>query len=626
MAIVFPKSDNPYWPLPADYPTLSEGGKRLARVNAASLRGKPDLEVAAWDFFRRYYLFPTNVGFFYKHGVVESSHFHYQWIWDWAQHTRTITSAPRSAAKSTILREVLLRDMLTRKYFETVGFFAKQDFVTFCSEILMSQVEHNERILQDFGRLKPKRGEGIWNHSQIKLRNGSMFTGMSIRGAVLGMRPHKIFFDDVEKDDDLVVSPSDLIESFKSFLFNTIVPMAERGVAIRVIGTHLNHRTFIHWLNTTEDPRIANNWHRTRMKAVYTNRDGSTRYLWAAKLSKSWLDDRLAEMGPAAFAAQYLNEPGTDAEHLLPFHSELNSCMVEKPDDAWHTNPLESGAELISYKLVGWEDPVKKVGAKLKRLARAVGPTVGPMRRFITVDYASTANESSDFSVVHVLGLENSDDYRDTLWSLDCWAGKVSKEELVRRIFMACRKWQVPLVAIEAYPVQMETFERLSCDLAALFGGEPVTVVPRILPIKFPAKMSKAEKIAGLGWRFRDFRVKIPIDRGDNPAYRMLIHQIENATTDLALLRHDDVIDTLAMHQAIGKPRPSVKEDILKPPDAIEMLRKGEYTYEDSGIPVLSGINASDIPADVLSEMCMRRYEEHGDENHVDWNSQVLWV
>jgi hypothetical protein len=133
--------------------------------------------------------------------------------------------------------------------------------------------------------------------------------------------------------------------------------------------------------------------------------------------------------------------------------------------------------------------------------------------------------------------------------------------------------------------------------------------------LKFPPKVSKAEKIMGLEWRFTQFRIKLPIDRHSrNPGYERLFYEIENSTEDLALLDHDDCVDSLAMHQAIGKPHQAIAADIMPEVDPIKLLRQGVYVHEATGISVLSGLNASEIPADVLGKMMHERYERERDE------------
>ena len=625
MAVVFSKTNNPYWPLPDDYPTLTKDGARKARRNAVRLEGSPDLEVASWAFFREYYLFPTiegGRGPFYKHGAVRSPDMHFRWIYHWEANQLSVTAAPRSAAKSTLIKENILRKVVARNHWETVMFLAKQDFITTTFDDFMVQIDGNERIIEDFGALRPPSRGGIWNHSQIKLRNGSMITGLPIMGAALGKRPHEIYFDDVEKDDSLVMSPSETIKGFQSFFFNVVYPMADDfSVRIRIVGTLLSRRTFIFWLHDTKDPRI-NDWKRIFHAVTFKNEAGEIQDEWPEKMGREWQTIQKQRMGPTAYAAQYENRPVTDAERILSIHPELNTYWTEEKDQAFETDPLNSQTTMVSHQLAGWENTLVEPLAIPSILTRPFGPAVAGMRRFITIDWARTVSETSDFSCIQVMGIENSGDYRDTLWSLDLWLGKKSTEEVIRRAYLMALKWQVPLVAVEAYPVQMEFADRLRHDLPAMYGEGQVPC--RVLPVKFPTAYSKPDKIAGLHWRFKQFRLKLPLDRSQDQGYSDLWFQIENFTEDLAMLRHDDALDTLAMVNAkglFGHSAPAAPDTHLTK-DPIQMLKDGEYHYE-SGIGVMSGMNAADIPDDVLEEMFQRHWEDAQDE---DYEPEPNWI
>lgn len=620
MSVVFSKYNNDLWPLPADYPELTADGMRKARVNAVQLQGRPDLEVASWNFFRTYYLLPTPKGMFYKHGTVRSPDMHFKWVFHWEANQLSVTAAPRSAAKSTLIKENILRKVVSRPYWESILFLAKQEFISLTFDDFMVQIENNERIIEDFGVLKPGRNEGLWNHSQLKLKNGAMITGMPIMGAVLGKRPHEIYFDDVEKDDSLVLSPSETIKAFQTFFFNAIYPMADNmDVKIRIVGTLLSRRTFLFWCHDTNDPRM-DDWKRIFHAVTFTNVKGETVDEWPEKMGRKWQIIQKRRMGPSAFAAQYENNPVTEAERILRIHPELNTYWVEDKDDAFVNDPLNSQAKLVSYQLSGWDEGLKELVPLPVQIIRPFGEAVANTRRFITIDWAPTVSETSDFSCIHVMGIENSDKYRDTLWSLDLWLDKKPTEEVIRRAYLLAMKWQVPLVAVEAYPVQMEFAERLQHDLPAMYGKGQVPC--RVLPIKFPSAYKKPDKIAGLHWRFKQYRMKLPLDRSQESPYSELWYQIENFTEDLALLRHDDAIDTLAMHLAIGKPSAPAAPDTHLARGPIQMLRDGDFYYE-SGIGVMSGINARDIPDDVLEEMFQRKWEEVQSD---EYEPEPVWI
>lgn len=548
---------------------------------------------------------------------------HFRWLYHWEANQLSVTAAPRSAAKSTLIKENILRKVVSRPHWESVLFLAKQDFITTTFDDFMSQIDGNDHIIEDFGVLKPSKSQpGIWNHSQLKLRNGSMITGMPIMGAVLGKRPHEIYFDDVEKDDSLVLTPSETIAGFQGFFFNAVYPMADSfDVRIRVVGTLLSRRTFIYWLHSTSDPRI-DDWKKLFHAVTFIGEDGQETDEWPEKMGREWQTVQKRRMGPAAYAAQYENNPVTEAERILRIHPELNTYWLEDVDGAFTNDPLNSQAKLVSHQLQGWENTLDEPVPIPRPIVRPLGEAVAGMRRFITIDSCRTTTETSDFSCIHVMGIENSGAYRDTLWSLDIWLGKKPQEEVVRRAYLMAVKWQVPLVAVESYPVQQEFAKRLPHDLPAMYGEGQVP--PRVLEVSFPTSYKKPDKIAGLHWRFKQYRLKLPLDRSRDQGYRELWYQIENFTEDLALLRHDDAIDTLAMVNAkglFGHSAPAAPDTHLVP-DPIQMLKEGDYQY-DSGIGVMSGINASDIPDAVLEEMFQRRWEETQAD---DYEPEPEWV
>lgn len=606
--VVFPRKDNPHWPLPADYwdAGYTEEGRRLARVNAAGLGGTPELEAAGWHFFRETYLVPRGPAW-YRTGYTPSPPSHYKWVMDWNRYDLLVHAAPRGTCKTTVNLEEILRKCVTTNYWECALFLATQAFCGDRLGRLMGEIEHNENLCNDFGKLRCSYGDGVWNRgSRMDLSNGSSVRAIPITGASLGTRPSGlIVLDDVEKSDDLVKTPSDLRENFETFFFNAIYPMARSpgfSIPIRIIGTLYNRRMFIYWLYTTDDSRVKEFWNRTLMNVIDLD--------WKV-MDEQWQRQEKLRLGVASFNAQYMNDPGTAADRVLAIHPELNTYWLEDLDDAAYNDPLASNAIIVTHCLKeirkteeGNELPVPIVQH------RSWAEVVRSMRRFITVDSSRTTTPTSDFSVVHVMGFENSHEHRDTLYSFDIWIGRVRPEELLRQVYRLALKWQVWLVGIEAYPIMAEFYERVRDNLPGLFGhGE---AIPRVIPLKFPPKMQKEDKIMQMEWRFRHFRVKLPVDRRQEPGYTRLFYEVENFTEDMALLDHDDAIDTLAMHQAIGKQHRGTAPDIYKPVNLISEMRKGESQH--LGVPLMSGINASDLTNDDLHVLLDAKYDSAEEE------------
>lgn len=608
MAVVFPVEGNEVWPLPADYPTLTKDGQRMARVNACRITGKPHLDVAAWAFFRNTYLIPQGPQW-YRTGFTESPDAHYQWVYDWNDPVNSLQvyAAPRGSCKTTLNLEDILRHLVAFDYWECVFFLSIQNFVGDRLGRLMDQITNNPLIIRDFGKLKGK----TWNRgSSMELTNGSKVWGFPIKGASLGSRPSGlIVLDDVEKSDDQVITPSDLREHFREFFFNAIYPMSRspgHSIPIRILGTLYNRRMFIYWLYSTDDSRIKGFWKRKLLNVVDLDWD---------VMGPEWQETEKKRLGPTAFNAQYMNEPGTSSDKMLTVHPELCTYYLENEDGAALKDPFNSEALIVTHQLRGWhkEDPQSDPIPLPQRVTRKWSDVVSGMRRFITVDPAFTTNADADYSVVHVMGFENTEDHRDTLYSLDLWWGRVRPEELTRIMYQLAVRWGVTLVGVEAYPLRSEFFERVKDDLPGMYGMGEFT--PRIMPIKFPPSMDKASKIMGLEWRFTQFRVKLPIDRHQrNKGYERLFWEIENATEDLALLDHDDCVDSLSMHLAIGKAHRPSGPDLATTRDPIKLLRDGITTHEATGISVLSGLNASDIPDDVLGKLLYQRYDKAMEE------------
>lgn len=605
MAVAFPRQGNKLWPLPACYHELTSEGQRMARVNAAGLGGRPHLEVARWHFFRETYLMPRALSW-YGREPTPSPQSHYQWLYDWYDNTLLIHAAPRGSCKTTVNLEDILSKAVGRPHWTCAMFLATQQFCSDRLGAMMEQIENNDLIIRDFGSLKPSRGSGQWNRgSKIELTNGSKISAKPIMGASAGTRPNGLLvMDDVEDPKDTAVNPADLRENFERFFFHGLYPMSQSpgwSIPIRIIGTLWHRRMFIHWLYKTSDPRVADNFSRRLMTVKDLDWD-----VWG----EEWQEETKKRVGPAAWAAQYMNCPSTDADRLLTIHPELNTYQFDGQDDAALGNPLLSQTAVVSHVVTGWTP--KKEGQESKpvtqRVVRPWSEVVAGMRRFIMVDSCRTTTEMSDYSAIHVLGFENTPVHRDTLWSLNAWVGKVTREDLIKRLYEMAVRWHVYLVGVEAYPVLATFYEMARDYLPGLFQREGLPC-PRVIPIKFPTSLTKADKIAGMEWRFRQFRVKLPSDRASTvPAYVQLWEQIENFTEDMALLENDDILDTLAMHQAIGKQRKAERADVYKPRDLVDEIRQGNRLVD--GIPAMSGVNASDIPDDVIEELLDRQYED----------------
>lgn len=622
MAVVFPQRGNPEWPLPPDYADLTAEGKRLARVNAVSLGGEPELDVASWRFLRNYYLVPESSNW-YKDGYVESPESHSDWVREWYTYSRLVMACPRGFCKTTINLEDIMRQLLTRRNWECVLFLSTREFCSDRMGRVMNQLEENSLIIDDFGKLKPKKGRGLWNRgSTLETTTRCSLKARPIKGAALGTRPSGlIVVDDVEQDKDLVLNPADTREAFHQFFFNALHPMARnpmRSIPMRVVGTLYHFKMFIHWLATTDDERVAKFFKRIIMTVHDMN--------WS-KFDAAWEESEKMAIGAAAFSAQYLNKPSTEEAALLKVHPELTTYHLLDRDEALLRDPLNSNAKLVTHQVTGFEttqpegEDAKPVKVPVtQKLIRPFGPVARQMYRFLLCDYAGSTSEMSDFSAMQVLGLSSDSDHPNTIFSLDAWMGKENRPELVARMVEMAARWGVTVVGLEAYALQLETFERFHLDLTASLRAKfKDGITPAIIPIKFPTSLSKGEKIKGIAWRFDEHLIKIPSDRNDEPAYAALWYQIEHFTSDMKLLRNDDILDTLAMHQGIVKAgRPVAPIVATYSYDAVAALERGEL-LDESGHSNIEAVIAcgrltDKVVADIIEARAKSAFLEDEEE------------
>jgi hypothetical protein len=550
---------------------LTFEGRRLARVNAASLNGPPELEAVAWHFFRTEYLCPWESGWF-SDTYVESPPAHFEWIRDWYRHERLIHIAPRGGCKTTILLEDILRNLVTRRFWECTGFYATREFCTSRLGRIAAQLENNERIIGDFGKQRPKRGSGTWNRgSVLETTNRCKVEAKPFMGASLGTRPSGlIFVDDVEKTKEQILNPGDIRQGFHDFFFNGLLPMARSpGAAIpmRIVGTLYSRAMFIYHLYKTKDPRIADFFHRTLM----TVHDMSTDVF----MNEEWIESEKRRLGTGPFSAQCLNNPVTEDEALLKIHPELTTYHLEDRDQVYVTAPLQSAAtKLVTHQVARLDTVRDEDNPENTRIIPIPRKLVRPF------GYAPTVSEMSDFSACQAFGLESAEAHPNTLYSLDAWMGKVERPTLVKILIDMALKWQVHVIGIEEYGLQKESYERFYQDilpqLQARVSDGDISMVPAIIPIKFPTTYT-----------------------------------------------HDDILDTVAMTQGIAKgAAPAAISVASDPLDCVQQLKDGQL-HDDLGFDNFEHAIATGRLTDEVAEAHHRALEEQAqreDVGHIDYD------
>jgi len=618
-----PPTNNPFWPLPSDYDELTDGGKREARLSVLSDQSTPEKLVVAWQFFRSMYLRPVGEAF-YVGGFVDSPEMHYQMVWDLGTYARNSQAAPRGTAKSTVIgKEIPLFLSLTRPYYKIILGLATDTLVEDRFDSFIQQFTTNPYILADFGEMKPKRGQAIWNHHHLALNNGAVVQGISVMGRKRGMRPKLFILDDPEHDPD---SPSQeaaqlILEKFERILFRQIIPMLEHGSAIFWIGTMINRRSFLYQACVGDDTRFSF-WNRRIYSAIsYSSTNPNhVAVLWEGKWPKKVLEARRAEVGNAAFQAEYMNDPSSDSARMFEVHPIRNEYSVNLDDveTPWDSeNPRANRHPVVWYEKNKLSPasaeamPQNESNDKAAQSAEAWSKQTKPFNEFVsrlfiitTFDYAAGLTQYHDYSCLAVLGF----DTHNIMWVLDMWLGRAREAILIENIYRYSRKWQSRVIGIEAESIQIAFANSVDEFFAKKADPSAESWKPRVYPIRYPRNSSKGQRIAGLDRRFYSGRIKYPAHFKDSWPMNMLYAQTHDFTPDLELLRWDDAIDTVAMGQYVihAKGAGQAPPDDSRP-SLTEYIKKGEPMVQ--GLPLLSGVPVSLLTEDDIELLLDRHYD-----------------
>ena len=622
--------NSPYGVLPPNYPQLGEEGKRAARLNAVMLQDTPEDQVRAWNFFCDYYLgrqsggeprVPRNM--FYRRLRIPPP-FHSGMIWDMADHDRCVYAVVRSGAKTTVLQSRVIHRILTTPEFRVLVVVSTDTRVKKWLGEIMKQLTQNPRIKEDFGDMKPMKGEGLWSHHIIVLRNGANITGIPVGSQMLGERPDFVVIDDAEYDPDSPVKgikdTNRISSQLDNLMFSVIDPMlddyrpGETPTGLFMIGTFLHRGAYIyHMVMTEDDERFTNDrWRRKSLPIgePFDPQTGKTpttwdtdwswrKLLWPDKWNADWIEKKRRSMGPDAFNASYMCNPGAHDANLFTLDPTLSWYSITGgPHPSKLQDPLSSDAKLT------WVEQVPKQRNELRTRSEPFGPWAGRLHRMITIDWARTHGPKADFAGVMVTGLDES----LRLWLLHLWLGRVNDSELIDRMWRMATSWKVHVCGIEEPGLHHSLKEQFYARLKQISDESGWT--PRPVLIKYPTGQDKGSRIANIQWRFHERGwVRLPRDLQTDPPYRALNEQIRDFTRDLSLLKHDDAIDMLGMtHYVPGRRMGQPLATTTQAKSPLEHIRAGELFDPRTGSCYLSGVDACELTLDDWA--LIERYQE----------------
>lgn len=610
---------NPLYPLPADYKELTSDGQRLARVNACRqwILSHPTKEeagrvlVACTRFFDLMYLHPDGDfnPLFYDTDPAVTPDFHWDISRQWGMHRLNIAIAPRGAAKSTHCRRDMVMRLVSHPGYSFVYATSTHDNARHTGFIVREQCYNNSRIIADFGRMKPSRGDKPSGVEYYFLNNGSYCRCVSVESRIRGLRPRRFRLDDPEYDAKASTSMSQVRENMAHLLQFVVLPMVMRpDCGVDWLATFVSRRHFAwHAMATHVDPATGKvvatdpvfaHWSRLLIKACYEDEDGNLQSVWPDMWPVRIEDEKDGRVslerirhliGNNAFNAEYMGNPSAADDGFFTLDTDphgKNAYWFSSPDGE---PPLQSQA------LIHWRRGDEVLSMPLCEFLRR-------NHVIITVDTAYTEKSTSDRKCALVAAFDRTG---NEIFVLDLWSGRQKEAFLVRKCFELAEKWGSRMICPEVVRDSHRLYHTLQHVARTRLQDQwNITTAPKIHPIR-PGSATKSSKIESLDLRFEHGLIKLPFYKaGTSEAWwRRLFNEIHEFSPEVANggLEHDDELDCLAMVSYVvkGRLRQSAPEK-EKPSDVFEEIRRGKRYVDGTDVPLLTGIDVRSIPRDIL--------------------------
>ncbi|MFQ5893699.1 MAG: phage terminase large subunit [Nitrospinota bacterium] len=225
----------------------------------------------------------------------------------WAQLI-VVRAAPREHAKSTLCTIALPLHRACNGLARFILIVSDTDTqVRVFLWAIREELETNERLREDYGELVGRK----WTESELVLVNDVKILGRGAEAPMRGMlygtsRPDLIIVDDVENDEavDSPLQREKLARWFDRALLNCLAP----GGAMLVVGTVLHYDSLL--------ARLLKRGGDFRAKK-YAAVSASGGPLWPARWPLKRLEAKKRQLGLAAFAQEFQNEPIDAASRIF---------------------------------------------------------------------------------------------------------------------------------------------------------------------------------------------------------------------------------------------------------------------------------------------------------------------
>ena len=427
---------------------------------------------------------------------------------------------PRGHSKSTLAKTALLHHL----YFNPEG---KKEFIAWVAEeqsqaidhikYLQNHIEVNPALNYYFGDLRGAK----WTEKEFTTSKGDRViakgTSQRLRGrSQLGLRYTKIILDDFESE--LNTKTPDRRREIKEWVMSTVEPALENSAgnegSVWLIGTIVHYDSFLQSIydGYLEAQREKRNYAWDVMYKKAINADGEV--LWSSYFSKEKLADirrRFEDVGLAhKFAQEYLNEA-----------RDLENAKFKTERLEYYDHEFES-REGYAY-LVNSKDAV-------------------PINVYIGVDLAYEANESSDFQVIMVIGIDSD----RNIYVIDYMREHMPLYDMPEQIMEYAREY----APVKRVNVEMVGAQGIIKDAVNKMSGTERKVAPGIaLGVRPPSGIKKEDRLESL--------LAPLVNRGKMFIKRMHTHLVDEMF-QFPKGKNDDVLDGL--WYAVNKARPPISK------------------------------------------------------------------
>ncbi|OHD14378.1 MAG: hypothetical protein A2Z98_12505 [Spirochaetes bacterium GWB1_27_13] len=319
--------------------------------------------------------------------------------------TAAAIAAPRGFAKSTIFFAKILQSICFKLEDFVVYVSATRELAQDFTEFLKLELEHNERIKEDFGNLlthSGKKNDFVANNVRVVARaKRQMVRGFKYKNH----RPSLIVVDDIEKDEE-AQSPKLVLKYLKIITEGVFPSLNPINGKLIIIGTIIKKRSVL-GIIINSDEEIFASWTKRKYQALNIDDNGNQYSLWEARFPVKTLLKIKATIGTAAFEKEYQNNPKDEDDESV-FH------------ESW-----------IQY----YEN------VDLKKLVRVM--FIDPSAK----EKTSARNRKPDYKAIIVLGLDRKEMKYYVLYA---WIQRTSIINMIAAIFRLFLQFRCSIVGVES--------------------------------------------------------------------------------------------------------------------------------------------------------------------------------